>query len=80
MALYVHVPFCVSPGPYCDFVVLAGREARGPANRIAAFSGALESELGKPVITSTQATLWQLLRSAGIRTRIEGYGQLLSQR
>lgn len=39
----------------------------------------LERELGKPVITSTQATLWQLLRSAGVEARIEGYGRLLSE-
>jgi maleate isomerase len=39
----------------------------------------LEHELGKPVITSTQATLWQLLRSAGIEARIPGYGRLLAE-
>jgi len=38
----------------------------------------LEKELGKPVVTSTQATLWQLLRTAGIEDQIAGYGQLLS--
>ena len=45
VALYVHFPFCVSHCPYCDFVVVAGRAARGPANRIAAFVEALEAEL-----------------------------------
>ena len=38
----------------------------------------LEAEIGKPVITSTQATLWQLLRSANVPARIDGYGRLLA--
>ena len=37
----------------------------------------LEQALGKPVITSTQATLWHALRLAGIDDRIKGYGRLL---
>jgi oxygen-independent coproporphyrinogen-3 oxidase len=45
VALYVHVPFCVSHCPYCDFVVVSGREARGPANRIDQFLEALVVEL-----------------------------------
>ena len=45
VGLYVHIPFCVSLCPYCDFVVVAGAAARGPANRIAALAGALETEL-----------------------------------
>jgi maleate isomerase len=37
----------------------------------------LEQRLGKPVVTSTQATLWHALRLAGIADRIRGYGRLL---
>jgi oxygen-independent coproporphyrinogen-3 oxidase len=45
-ALYVHVPFCVSICPYCDFVVVAGSDTRGPRNRIAALLEALRVEIG----------------------------------
>ncbi|MFL5680686.1 MAG: radical SAM family heme chaperone HemW [Chloroflexota bacterium] len=45
VALYVHVPFCVSLCPYCDFVVYAGAAARGPRSKVAAFLDALDTEL-----------------------------------
>jgi maleate isomerase len=40
---------------------------------------ALEQAIGKPVITSTQATLWHALRLAGIRDSLPGYGRLLQE-
>ena len=45
VALYVHIPFCVSLCPYCDFVVFAGAAARGPRARVDAFLEALRAEL-----------------------------------
>lgn len=39
----------------------------------------LEAELGKPVVSSNLATLWMALRSAGIKTRIKGFGRLLEE-
>ena len=40
---------------------------------------ALEQAIGKPVITSTQATLWHALRLAGVKDAIAGYGRLLQE-
>ena len=45
-ALYVHVPFCLSVCPYCDFVVLGGAASRGPRSLVAPFLSALHAELG----------------------------------
>jgi maleate isomerase len=38
----------------------------------------IERETDKPVVTSTQATLWKLLRAAEVDDRITGYGRLLA--
>jgi maleate isomerase len=39
----------------------------------------LEGDLQKPVISSNQVTIWNLLRLANISDKIQGYGQLLSK-
>ncbi len=39
--------------------------------------GQLEEDIQKPVINSSQATIWFALRSLGIRTKISGFGSLL---
>jgi maleate isomerase len=39
----------------------------------------LERDLGKPVISSNQACLWQALRLAGVREAIPGFGRLLRE-
>jgi maleate isomerase len=44
-----------------------------------AVAGAIEDDLGKPVVTSNQAIIWKLLRMAGLNEAVEGYGQLLRQ-
>jgi maleate isomerase len=38
----------------------------------------LEHDLGKPVISSNQATLWDMLKTLGIKINIQGYGKLLA--
>lgn len=39
---------------------------------------ALEQDLGLPVVTANQASLWRCLRLAGVRAPVTGYGRLLA--
>ena len=39
----------------------------------------LERDLGKPVVTSQAATMWQALRMVGIGEAVRGYGRLLAE-
>ncbi len=53
VALYVHFPFCLSVCPYCDFVVYAGRAARGATNELERLVAALVTEIelrGRPAV------------------------------
>jgi maleate isomerase len=40
---------------------------------------AIEARIGKPVVTSTQATLWHASRLAGVAAPIPGYGRLFRE-
>jgi maleate isomerase len=42
-------------------------------------AGEIERAIGKPVICSNQAMIWDTLRLAGIEDRFEGFGRLLSE-
>jgi maleate isomerase len=61
--------------PTIDVVVIgcSAFRACGPG-----FISELERRLGKPVITSTQAYLWWMLRVAGVMDRVVGYGRLFT--
>jgi maleate isomerase len=42
-------------------------------------AAALERDLGTPVVTSLTATLWGVLRAAGVNEPVAGYGRLLER-
>ena len=65
------------------------RRADGPTAEAVLLSGTglptvgvldtLERDLGKPVVSSMQALLWQALRIVGMREPIAGFGRLLTE-
>jgi maleate cis-trans isomerase len=67
-----------------------GRQVDVPAAQAVFLSGvgmptiatlqALEDDLGKPVLSSASAMLWNALRIAGVRAPIAGFGSLLALR
>jgi maleate isomerase len=70
-----------------EFAYTLGREADTPdadgvfipdtAIRTIEIIEALEQDLGKPVVTANQATMWHALRTAGINAPIERFGKLM---
>ena len=56
-----------------DGVLIAGTGFRSVA-----IIDALERDLGRPVITANQASLWHTLRLSGVRPVVTGYGSLFS--
>jgi maleate isomerase len=49
----------------------------GTGFRCVGMLDALETDLGRPVLSANQVSLWHCLRRAGVRTRVAGYGGLL---
>jgi maleate isomerase len=75
-----------SPTPH-DIYELACRALSGDADALVisclnmnsqTVAAAVEASHGLPVVTSTTATLWKLLRLAGVDDRVPGYGRLLT--
>jgi maleate isomerase len=50
----------------------------GTGFRCVAILETLEQDVGRPVISANQASLWHCLRLAGIRVPVAGYGNLLT--
>lgn len=49
----------------------------GTGFRCVGIIDALEQDLGRPVLSANQVSLWQCLRRSGVRTPTDGYGELL---
>lgn len=60
--------------PEADAVVFAGTNMRTMD-----VIERLETELGKPVVSTTAAALWSALSFVGLRQTIDGYGRLLRE-
>jgi maleate cis-trans isomerase len=60
--------------PNIDAILIQGRW------RSIAWIEELEADSGKPVVSSTAASLWWVLSQLGMNISIEGYGRLLSHR
>ena len=58
--------------PSADGVLIGGT-----GFRCVGIIDALEQDLGRPVVTANQASLWHCLRLAGVRAPVAGYGRLL---
>ena len=58
--------------PEVESLLLQGRW------RTVAYVRELEDDTGRPVVSSTAASLWWVMKTLGMKIPIEGYGRLLS--
>ena len=72
----------IQPGPLFDWVVAHVPDSAeavmigGNGFRAVGVIDALESKLGRPVLTANQVLLWAMLGAAGATVEITGYGRL----
>jgi maleate isomerase/arylmalonate decarboxylase len=69
--VYAHARATIVPGTDALFIACTDLATLAVVD-------ALEADLGIPVITSNQATLWATLRAARVRVPIAGWGRLLT--
>jgi maleate isomerase len=81
-----HDPAAVEPVAICEWVSRHVADAAqavfigGNGFRAAGAIEALETAIGRPVLTSNQVLLWQLLAQADATFEIHGYGRLLAHK
>jgi maleate isomerase len=68
----LHAQIRAACPPEADGVLIGGT-----GFRCVAILATLEHNLGRPVISANQASLWHCLRLSGVRTPVAGYGNLL---
>jgi maleate isomerase len=79
-----HDPDAVEPAAVCEWTSRHIADAAGAVFiggngfRAAGAIQALETAIGRPVLTSNQVLLWQLLAQAGDTANINGYGRLFA--
>ena len=79
-------PRAVEPAAVCEWVSRHVADAAqavfigGNGFRASGAIEALEKAIGRPVLTSNQVLLWQLLAQAGDTFEINGYGQLFAHK
>ena len=81
-----HDPRAIEPAAVCEWASRHAADAAqavfigGNGFRAAGAIEALEAAIGRPVLTSNQVLLWQLLAQADDTVEIHGYGRLFARK
>ncbi len=61
-----------------DIVIEGEMRAFLPRERVSLYTARIHKDLGKPVVTITQALAWHCLRLTGFEEPVRGFGRLLT--